>query len=232
MNNLLAGTGIGTVFVDLELCIRRFTPAITQFINLIQTDVGRPLAHTVSNLVSYDRLVADVQGVLHTLVPTKLEVQTRAGAWYLLNIRPYRTSENVVEGAVITFTEVTALKAAQAALVMRSLAGALRDARDAITIQDLEGRILAWNPGAVRMYGWSEAEALAMNVRDLIPEAEREHALTLVRQLSRSEHLEPYRTVRLGRNGKPVAVTLTVTALVNAAGAVYALATTERGVSN
>jgi two-component system, chemotaxis family, CheB/CheR fusion protein len=232
MNNLLAGTGIGTVFIDLELCIRRFTPAITQFINLIQTDVGRPLGHTVSNLVNYDRLVEDVQGVLNTLVPTKVEVQTRAGAWFLLNIRPYRTAENVVEGAVITFTEVTALKAAQAALVVRSLAGALRDARDAITVQDLEGRILAWNPGAVRMYGWSEAEALAMNIRDLIPEAEREQALTLVRRLSRSEHLAPYRAVRLGRNGKPVAVTLTVTALVNAAGAVYALATTERGVSN
>jgi two-component system CheB/CheR fusion protein len=232
MNNLLAGTGIGTVFVDLALCIRRFTPAITQFINLIDTDVGRPLAHTVSNLVNYDRLVADVQAVLHTLVPTKLEVQTRLGAWFLLSIRPYRTSENVIEGAVITFTEVTALKAAQSALVMRSLAGALRDARDAITVQDLEGRILAWNPGAVRMYGWSEAEALAMNVRELIPEAERDHALRLVQQLSRSEHLEPCRSVRLGRNGKPVEVTLTVTALVNAAGAVYALATTERGVSN
>jgi two-component system CheB/CheR fusion protein len=232
MNNLLAGTGIGTVFVDLEICIRRFTPAITQFINLIQTDVGRPLGHTVSNLVNYDRLVADVQGVLHTLVPTKVEVQTRAGAWFVLNIRPYRTAENVVEGAVITFTEVTALKAAQAALVMRSLAGPLRDARDAITVQDLDGRILAWNPGAVRMYGWSEAEALSMNVRELVPESQREHALKLVHQLSRSEHLEPHRAVRLSRNGEPVAVTLTVTALVNAAGAVYALATTERGVSN
>jgi two-component system CheB/CheR fusion protein len=105
MNNLLAGTGIGTVFVDHQLCIRRFTPAITQFINLIQTDIGRPLGHTVSNLLGYDQLVADVQAVLNTLTPRKLEVQTRAGAQYLLHIRPYRTSENVIEGAVITFTE-------------------------------------------------------------------------------------------------------------------------------
>ncbi len=232
MTNLLAGTGIGTVFVDLELRIRRFTPAITQFINLIQTDVGRPLAHTVSNLVSYDRLVADVRAVLNTLVPTKVEVQTRAGAWYLLNIRPYRTGENVIEGAVITFTEVTALKAAQATVFIRGLASALRDARDAITVQDLEGRILAWNPGAVRMYGWSEAEALSMNVRELIPEKDREQALAMVQQLSRSERLEAYRAERVARNGERVAVTMTVTPLVNAAGAVYALAATERGVQN
>jgi two-component system, chemotaxis family, CheB/CheR fusion protein len=232
MNNLLAGTGIGTVFVDLQLCIRRFTPAITQFINLIPTDVGRPLGHTVSNLVNYDRLTMDVQAVMNTLVPVKVEVQTRAGAWYLLSIRPYRTAENAVEGAVITFTEVTALKAAQSALLMRSLAGALRDANDAITVQDLDGRILAWNPGAVRLYGWSESEALSMNVRDLIPEEHRESALATVRKLSSSERLEPYRAERLARSGERVAVTLTVTALVNAAGAVYALATTERGGSN
>ena len=69
------------------------------------------------------------------------------------------------------------------------LAVVVRDAHDAITVQDLEGRILAWNPGAVRMYGWSEAEALAMNVRDRIPEELREEALAKIRQLSRAEVL-------------------------------------------
>jgi len=115
MNNLLAGTGIGTVFVDRQLCIRRFTPAITQFINLIPTDVGRPLRHTVSNLVGYDRLVADVQAVLDTLEPAKVEVQTGTGASYLLQIQPYRTTENVIEGAVLTFTESAVQRDAPAA---------------------------------------------------------------------------------------------------------------------
>jgi two-component system, chemotaxis family, CheB/CheR fusion protein len=64
MNNLLAGTGIGTIFVDHQLRIQRFTPAVTQVINLILTDVGRPVGHIVSNLVGYDRLVADVREVL------------------------------------------------------------------------------------------------------------------------------------------------------------------------
>ena len=79
MNNLLAGTGIGTVFVDHQLRILRFTPAVTQIINLILTDVGRPVGHIVSNLVGYDRLVADVQAVLDTLVPKEVEVQTTGG---------------------------------------------------------------------------------------------------------------------------------------------------------
>ena len=119
--------------------------------------------------------------MLDTLVPKEVEVQTKAGAWYLLRIRPYRTLENVIEGAVITFTEITEMKKAQAALreseALRRLAVVVRDAHDAITVQDLEGRILAWNPGAERMYGWSEAEALTMNIRDLIPEGQREEAL-------------------------------------------------------
>ena len=79
MNNLLAGTGIGTVFVDHQLRIQRFTPAVTQVINLILTDVGRPVGHIVSNLAGYDRLVEDVKAVLDTLVPKEVEVQTKAG---------------------------------------------------------------------------------------------------------------------------------------------------------
>jgi two-component system CheB/CheR fusion protein len=232
MNNLLAGTGIGTVFVDHQLRIQRFTPSVTQVINLILTDVGRPVGHIVSNLVGYDRLVADVRAVLDSLVPKEVEVQTQTGTWYLLRIRPYRTLENVIEGAVITFTEITEIKKAQEALreseVLSRLAVIVRDAQDAITVQDLEGRILAWNPGAERMYGWSEAEALAMNVRDLIPEDGREEALARLQQLSRAEMIEPYRIQRIAKDGRLVDVWLTVTALVNDSGIVYALATTER----
>jgi two-component system, chemotaxis family, CheB/CheR fusion protein len=106
MNNLFAGTGIGTVFVDQQLRVRRFTPAITQFINLIQTDVGRPLGHIVTNLVGYNNLMADMQAVLETLSARDVEVQTRGLVWHRLRIRPYRTSENVVEGVVVTFTEM------------------------------------------------------------------------------------------------------------------------------
>ena len=107
MNNLLAGTGIGTIFVDHQLCIQRFTPAITQVINLIQADIGRPVGHIVSNLIGYTSLVRDIKEVLESLSPKEIEVQTQAGDWYLLRIRPYRTQENVIQGAVILFFEIT-----------------------------------------------------------------------------------------------------------------------------
>jgi two-component system CheB/CheR fusion protein len=116
MNNLLAGTGIGTVFVDHGLRILRFSPAVTNIINLIQSDTGRPVSHIVSNLVGYDDLVADTQAVLDTLTPKEVEVQTRSGTWFTMRILPYRTIDNVIEGAVINFVDITVRKHTEAAL--------------------------------------------------------------------------------------------------------------------
>jgi two-component system CheB/CheR fusion protein len=234
MNNLLAGTGIGTVFVDHQLRILRFTPPATQIINLILSDVGRPVGHIVSNLAGYDRLTADVQEVLDTLIPKEAQVQNRTGAWYMMRILPYRTVDNVIEGAVITFVDITEVKRTQNVLRdsmdLNRLAVVVRDSSDAVTVQDLDGRILAWNPGAVRMYGWSEAEALAMNVRDRIPREEREGAMARLRQLSLAEVLEPHRTRRITKEGSAVEVSIVSTALTNEGGQVYAIATTERAI--
>jgi two-component system, chemotaxis family, CheB/CheR fusion protein len=236
MNNLLAGTGIGTIFVDHQLRILRFTPAASQVINLILSDVGRPVGHIVSNLVGYDSLVGDMAAVMETLVPKEIEVQAKTGDWYSLRIRPYRTLENVIEGAVITFVDITEQKRLQESLreleADRRLAVVVRDSNDAVTVQDLEGRILAWNPEAERMYGWSEAEALTMNVRDLIPKCFHEETLAVVRKLVRAAALAPYRTQRITRDGRTLEVMLTASALLNAAGEVYAITTTERELKN
>jgi two-component system CheB/CheR fusion protein len=168
------------------------------------------------------------------LVPKEIEVQTKAGAWYLLRIRPYRTLENVIEGAVITFTEITEMRNAQVALreseALRRLAVVVRDAHDAILMQDLEGRILAWNPSAEAMYGWSEADALTMNIRDLIPEGQREGTSAMVKQVACGGILEPYHTQRIAKDGRIVEVRLSATALMNEIGKVYAIATTEQGI--
>ena len=107
MNNLLAGTGIGTVFVDYQLRILRFTPAASAIINLISADMGRPVAHIVSNLVNYTTLVDDVKAVLSTLIVKEAEVQTLAGQWFTLRIQPYRTLDNLIEGAVISFVDIS-----------------------------------------------------------------------------------------------------------------------------
>ena len=234
MKNLISGTGIGTIFVDHLLRILRFTPTVSLLINLIETDVGRPVDQIRSNLVGYDHLAADVREVLEGLVPKELEVQTNNGEWYLLRIRPYRTLENVIEGAVITFTEISALKKAQEALrdseALRRLAVVVRDASDAILVQDMTGRILAWNPRAQTMYGWSEAEALAMNIRDLMPEPEREQTLAALKNQARAGSMEPQQIRRIAKDGRAVMVSVIASALVNNDGNTYGVATTERAI--
>ena len=232
LSNLLASTEIGTIFVDHQLHIQRFTPAITQVINLIPSDIGRPVGHIVSNLVGYANLVDDTKVVLNSLIPKEIEVQTLSGIWFMLRIRPYRTLENVIEGAVITFVDITALKQAEALVresqSLRHLAVVVRDSSDAILVLNLAGRILAWNPAAARLYGWSEDDALAKNISELIPESLRWEALATMQSLSKGEVLAPYATQRIAKDGRIVTVWVSVSALLNETGEVYAIATTER----
>jgi len=234
MNNLLAGTGIATIFVDHKLNILRFTPTATRIINLIQSDLGRPVAHIASNLKGYDCLITDVQAVLDNLIPQEREVQTIENKWYNMRIQPYRTTDNVIEGAVITFIDITDRKKLQEALRKvdepHRLSVVLRDAHDTITMQDLDGSILAWNPGAERMYGWSEAEALAMNVRELIPDNMRKDEIGKLRQLAEGKMLESYLTQRIIKGGSIIKVSIISTALVDEEGKIYAIATTERAM--
>jgi two-component system, chemotaxis family, CheB/CheR fusion protein len=104
----------------------------------------------------------------------------------------------------------------------------VRDASDAITMQDFEGRILAWNPAAERHYGWSEAEALGLNARDLIPENSFEETLSLVRRLREGDKLEPFMAQRLAKGGRILDVRLTVAALIDSSGRAYAFSTIEQ----
>ncbi|KNZ41173.1 chemotaxis protein CheR [Acetobacterium bakii] len=235
MNNLLAGTEIATVFLNHKLEILRFTPAATQIINLIQGDIGRPIGHIVPNFVDYNQLVQDLKSVLDTLIPKEIEVKTIQGNFYTMRILPYRTQNNVIEGVVINFIDITANVATREALKKANnellrLAVIVRDSHDAITVQDLDGHILAWNPAAVKIYGFSESEALGMNVSDLIPKDLMTDELNAIRQLTQAEILEPYRTQRMTKDGKAVEIWMTSTALVNEDGDMYAIATTERSV--
>jgi two-component system CheB/CheR fusion protein len=108
----------------------------------------------------------------------------------------------------------------------------MRDANDAITVQDMAGQIIAWNPAAVHLYGWTEDEALKMTVEQRIPPALRKEALSQLLQLSRAEILAPYLTQRLTRNGSMIKVWITATALLDENCKQYAVATTERVQAN
>lgn len=232
MNNLLDGSGIATLFVDNNLRILRFNPPVIEIINLIRSDINRPVNHIISNLVNYDRLGDDIKLVLKTLVPIEIRVQTTGGKWYTMRIQAYRTLVNTIEGAVITFVDITETRRIEEELEktnrLSRLAVVVRDAHDAITVQDFNGRIIAWNPGAVRMYGWTEDEALLMNVRDRIPDALHKKELAKTLNLGKGKIMKPYRTQRITKNGAVVEVWIMASALINEAGQMYAIATTER----
>jgi two-component system CheB/CheR fusion protein len=118
--NLLSSIHIPIVMLEADLRIRRFTPTAAALFNLIPTDIGRPLSDIKHNL-TIDDLEAQILEVLHTLNLKTQEVQAQDGHWYDLRIRPYRTLDNRIDGAVVVLVEIDALK---------RITEQLREARD------------------------------------------------------------------------------------------------------
>jgi chemotaxis protein methyltransferase CheR/two-component system CheB/CheR fusion protein len=109
MKNLLNSMGIASVFLDNSLNIRRFTNHATHLFKLIASDVGRPLSDIVTDM-EYPQLHQDAEEVLRTLVFIEKQVQTHDGQHIKVRIMPYRTQENVIDGVVITFIDITEIK--------------------------------------------------------------------------------------------------------------------------
>ena len=234
INNLLASTDIGTIFLDLNLRIKRFTPAVTKIFNLIQTDLDRPISDITSK-IRYAHLEKDSKEVLDNLKMKEAEVQDIDDNWYTMRIVPYRTIKNVIEGVVIIFIDITRLKQSMELLrkkeaMSRRLVAVLKDSNDAITVQDFEGNIIQWNKGAEKTFGYSEDEALKMNIIDIVPEDKREEALAFVKKLMK-ENIESFETQRITKDGKILDVWLTVTKLVDESGKPVSIATTERDIT-
>ena len=232
MNNLLAGTGIGTLFLDHELRILRFTPATSTIIHLIPGDVGRPIAHIASNLVGYDTLVADVQSVLDTLENFERDVQTSQQRWFTMRIQPYRTLDYVIEGVVITFVDVTEVRLAQEALrkagSLSQLGRMMRGADAALIVEDIEGRTQGWNDAARRLYGWDENEAQSHPPLARIPPALHQDQEERIAALRNGETVVPWHTQRLQKDGAVLDVWATATALRDEQGLVRAIALLEQ----
>lgn len=159
MNNLLAGTGIATIFVDHQLRILRFTPTATKIINLIKSDIGRSVGHIVNNLSGYTTLVADIQEVLDTLISKEIEVQTTDGQWYTMRILPYRTIDNIIEGAVLTFVEIT-----EAHELRESLRMSAERMRVALSIVPLS----VFNQDRDLRYTWFRSSDPAFSIQQII----------------------------------------------------------------
>ncbi len=109
MNNLLKSIDVGTIFLDAELNVRRFTPSAQSSISLLEQDIGRPIQHFAHNLLHFNLTGAILQ-VIDSLVPSEFKVENSNGQWYLLRITPYRTHTNIINGVVMTLVDITELE--------------------------------------------------------------------------------------------------------------------------
>ena len=114
LNNLLNGTDVATLFLDRALCIRWFTPAMKALLELLPTDIGRPISHFAQKFSGGD-LVEDARRVIERLLPSNTEVTDDLRRWYIRHIVPYRTQNNRIDGVVVTFTEITERKRSEQA---------------------------------------------------------------------------------------------------------------------
>lgn len=146
MKNLLFSTKIATIFLDNKLKIKRFTPEITSVINLIQTDVDRPLSDMVQKL-KYTNLIPDVKEVIDTLVYKERQVQTTDGNWFNMRIFPYKTVENAIDGVVITFNEITKSKLMEESLIEANnfALSVISTVREPMVVLDGELRVILAN---------------------------------------------------------------------------------------
>lgn len=109
LSNLIAGLSIPIVMVNEDLCIRRFSRSAEKLLNVIPTDIGRPITHIKANII-----VPDLEKILFDVIDTvrseELEVQDQQGHWYSIHIRPYKTHDNKISGAVIAFLDINEMK--------------------------------------------------------------------------------------------------------------------------
>ena len=113
LKNLLDSTDIATLFLDAHLNVRRFTEQARRIVSLRESDVGRPLAELTMRL-PYPELAHDVQQTLRTLTPSERQLQGSDGRWISVRVLPYRTLDNRIDGAVLTFVDITAARASGA----------------------------------------------------------------------------------------------------------------------
>ncbi len=209
MKNLLNATRIGTIFLDMDMNIKRFTDSVTRLIPLTMSDIGRPISHFATQLKEF-YIVDHALQVLKDLITQEFEVESLDNKFFRTRIMPYRTMQNVIDGVVVTFEDITEfnryrLKAQRLSVIM--------DAKDAILIQDKKGVISFWNQGAADMYGYTESEALKMNIKEMIPEENRKVSLELIDKAFTGKLFDSIETFRITRSGNILKVWVMVLAL-------------------
>ena len=168
MKNLLDTMSVGTIFLDAKLVIKRFSREAAKVFRLTASDMGRPLNDIKSNIEGFD-LVADALEVLESLVPREKEVRTTGGDWYQVRVLPYRTLDNVIDGVVLTFSDITALKHIEmAALEARDYTEAIIDTvREPFIVLDGDLKVVSASPSFYRAFSVLKGDTVGKYIYDL-----------------------------------------------------------------
>ena len=215
------------MFLDRELCIRKFTPKVGQFFDLLPQDVGRRIS-TFSHNIAHEGLLDDIQTVLESGRECEHEVSDQRGQWHLLRVLPYR-GKSGMEGAVITIVDVSTLKRTEQQL--RRMSKVFMDGADAIIIEDLSGNILDANHEAERAYGWKRDQLLGKSFEVLVPASHRAISRRMRNRCRNAEHLRNVETCRVTKAGETIHVLLTLSLLTDEAGQPVAIATIAKDIT-
>ena len=163
--NFINATDIGTIFLDRSLRVKFSTPRAREVFNLLESDIGRPLTD-ITHKLRYEAIHTDVRAVLDRLHTIECEVESDDSRWLLMRMLPYRTSDNHIDGVVVTFHDVTERRNAE--MRVRQSEERLRMLIDgaldyAIFTMTEDGAIDSWNAGAERMFGYSADEVIGRN---------------------------------------------------------------------
>ena len=173
--NFINATDIGTIFLDRALRVKFSTPRAREVFNLLDTDIGRPLSDITSKLL-YPGIHADVRAVLERLSSFEREVQTEDQRWHLMRLLPYRTSENHIDGVVITFHDITERRLAEQRVRVgeERLRLLIDSALDYAIFSTTENGIIdSWNAGAQRMFGYTADEIVGSGIEVLFTPEDR-----------------------------------------------------------
>jgi len=175
LQNFIAATQIASLFVDRELRLMRYTPLACDIFNLRPTDIGRPLLDITHRLEGID-LGEALGEVFEKLHAVENEVRSSNGRWYISRFLPYRTADDHIRGAVVTFIDITRRKEAEAASGRaESWAKLVVDSvrEYAILTIDSVGRIETWNAGARDVFGYTAEEIVGKNASTLFTPEDR-----------------------------------------------------------
>jgi two-component system CheB/CheR fusion protein len=218
---------VGVLFLDENLCIRKFTAQMARVFRLLPQDVGRrfdSFAHTIQ----HPTLDVDVQNVLDGNGSVEREVTSRDNVIYYMRVLPYRGASQK-RGVVVTLIDISAMKRSEAHV--RRLSAIVESSADAILAKDLEGNITAFNRGAERMYGWSAREVIGRNVAIILSPEHGEELQQTMERVRRGVAVEPYETTRVRKDGSRVDVWVTVSPILDEHNRVIGAASIARDIT-